>query len=225
MTAAIPRPHGIEEQGRPVALVVLADTSGSMTGEPISILNSSLATMVQDLQSDTTIKDLVHLVLITFDDTARIVVPLTPISQGRLPQLQANGMTAMGAAFKLAESELADTSRITSRWTMPVIALCSDGKPNDPGPNDPQWEQALHSLKSHERVQQANRVALAIGSAADLNVLRRFIDSGNPEEDGPRLVEADKPERIKEFFRLLTFLTKVHTKTQGKQRSIPIKII
>jgi uncharacterized protein YegL len=97
---------GIEKQARPLPLVILADTSGSMTGEKISSLNQALAALVQDLRADDQTKESVLFSLITFDSTVKEVVTLEPIKTVQLPKLSASGSTSMGQAFRVALSQL-----------------------------------------------------------------------------------------------------------------------
>jgi uncharacterized protein YegL len=197
---------GVERGARPLALVILADTSSSMSGQPITILNNSLASLIQDLQSDLQTKDSVHITLISFDSMARVVLSLQPVTAVTVPSLSANGSTAMGAAFRLALQELSDTQRIDRRWVQPVVALLSDGQPND------EWQTPLKDLVSHPRVRQAGRVALAVGPQADRAVLAQFASPEYP------VLEADQPDKIKTFFKYVTYVTKQMTRTQGVDR-------
>jgi uncharacterized protein YegL len=137
-----------------------------MMGEPIDRLNDGLAAMIRHLQTDPSSKESVHLLLISYGDSARIVVPLTSITEVRLPRLTAGGLAAAGAAIKLAESELAESEladkvKITHRWIPPLIVLCSvGGIPND------SWEEPLRAFKNHPRVSSAALAAVAMSPEA-----------------------------------------------------------
>lgn len=198
---------GIEKQARPLPLVILADTSGSMSGEKISSLNQALAALVQDLRADDQTKDSVLLSLVTFDGTVREVVTLAPINSVQLPTLTTRGSTSMGQAFRVALTQLADPQKLPTRCLMPVIVLASDGQPTD------EWRTPLDELKNHQRVGNALRLALAIGSDADMNVLQAFVSTEYP------VLKADEPDKIKTFFKFVTFATKRVFKSGGRDKT------
>jgi len=198
---------GIEKQARPLPLIILADTSTSMQDHgKISSLNQALAALVQDLQSDDQTKDSVLLSLITFDSTVKEVIALAPIKSAQLPKLTANGSTCMGEAFRVALSELADPQRLPTRCLLPVIVLATDGQPQD------DWRTTLNDLKTHNRVGNALRLALAIGPDADIKMLETYVSSEYP------VLKADEPEKIKTFFKFVTYASKTIFKSGGKNR-------
>lgn len=80
--------------------------------------------------------------------------------------------TDMGAALRLAAAELR-VPPMPARALPPVLSLVSDGQPTD------DFEPALAELLSLPWGKKAVRVAIGIGSDADLGVLGRFI--ANPE--------------------------------------------
>jgi uncharacterized protein YegL len=174
---------GIDKQARPLPLVILADTSGSMSGEKISSLNQALAALVQDLRADDQTKDSVILSLVTFDSTVKEVVTLAPINTVQLPKLTTTGSTSMGQAFRVALTQLADPQRLPTRCLMPVIVLATDGQPTD------DWRTPLDELKNHNRVGNALRLALAIGADADTKVLETFVSTEYP------VLKADEPDK------------------------------
>src|ERR1044072_638325 len=176
---------GIEKQARPLPLVILADKSGSMSGDKISSLNQALAALVQDLKADDQTKDSVLLSLITFDSTVSEVLSLAPINSVQLPTLSASRSTSMGQVFRVALTHLADPQRLPNRCLMPVIVLATDAQPTD------DWRVPLDELKNHSRVGNALRLGLAIGADADMNMLQQFVSTEYP------VLLADQPEKIK----------------------------
>jgi uncharacterized protein YegL len=58
---------------------------------------------------------------------------------------------------------------MTGRQLPPVIVLASDGYPTD------DYEGGLEALFAAEHAESAIRIAIAIGSEADLEILERFI--------------------------------------------------
>jgi uncharacterized protein YegL len=89
---------------------------------------------------------------------------------------------------------------------MPVIVLASDGQPTD------DWRVPLDELKNHHRVGNALRLALAIGSDADMKVLEDFVSTEYP------VLKADEPEKIKSFFKFVTWESKKVFKSGGRDR-------
>lgn len=190
-------PGGISLQARKLPLIILADTSGSMTGAKIASMNQALQDLAQELRSDQMTAETVLVSLITFNNQVHEVCILQPIRNVNIPTLTASGATAMGAAIRVALAHLSDRTRLPISCTTPTIALCSDGRPTD------QWRQPLEELKRHPLASRAARVALAIGEDADASILAEFI--GNPEFP---VLRADEADKIQSFFQWVTLHTK-----------------
>jgi uncharacterized protein YegL len=88
--------------------------------------------------------------------------------------LAAEGATNLGAAFYELNAKLSRNSflQAPSASVAPVIMLMSDGLPSD------EWEGALAKLKNNNWFKSAVKVALAIGSDADVDILAQF--TGDP---------------------------------------------
>lgn len=201
---------GIEAQARPLPLIILADTSYSMIGEKISNLNQAMAMLVQDLQADEQTRESVMLSLITFDSAVNEVITLESIKTVRLPTLRANGETSMGQAFRVALSQVGDPQRLSARCLQPVIVLATDGQPTD------EWRTPLDELKNHHRASNAIRLALAIGSDADMRMLEDYVSTEYP------VLLANQANQIKVFFRFVTFVSKKVFKSGGRNRKQPL---
>ena len=83
----------------PVYFVI--DCSRSMNGELMDQVRRSISSILADLRSDPFAVDSVHLSLVVFSDSARQLIPLTPLTKFQLPELAPAGATALGAAFQL----------------------------------------------------------------------------------------------------------------------------
>ena len=70
---------------RRLPVYLLLDTSGSMSGEPIQQVKNGVQMLVSALRQDPQALETAYLSVITFDTTAREVVPLTD-----LPSFQAH---------------------------------------------------------------------------------------------------------------------------------------
>ncbi|KAA6318984.1 hypothetical protein EZS27_031068 [termite gut metagenome] len=67
----------------PVYLVL--DTSGSMTGEPIEAVKNGVQVLVSSLRTDPYALETAFLSVITFDSSAKQIVPLTELENMQLP--------------------------------------------------------------------------------------------------------------------------------------------
>jgi uncharacterized protein YegL len=79
----------IKHQIMPVYVVV--DTSASMAGEPIQQAESLLRAMSEKLLDDPCAVDAAHLGVVSFDDEARVLCPLTAIAAFTPPAFNVTG--------------------------------------------------------------------------------------------------------------------------------------
>ena len=188
---------------RPLPVIILADTSGSMDGEKIQALNAALRETFADLATPADPRGEVHLALITFDSAVREVLPLTPASQASPPELKASGRTAMGAAFEAVRAMLEDPDRIPRRAYNPTVVLISDGRPTDA------WQQPLTALLESTRGGSAVRLAMGIGADADKPMLADFV--ANSEIP---VIQGQDARSIQQFFRWVTFSVKSRSRSK-----------
>lgn len=118
----------------PIFLVV--DTSGSMGGARIAAANDMVPAILDVCMEDTSVADMLRLGVLSFDTSPRVEMPFGPAKGVVPPVLRASGLTAYGAAFDLARSEVetaiaglrADGFRSVVR---PTIFFVTDGQPTD----------------------------------------------------------------------------------------------
>lgn len=179
---------------RPLPVILLADISGSMSVEgKIEALNQSVREMLSTFSSSDDLRAEIHVAVITFGGEARLHVPLQPASSVKWVDMSADGGTPMGQAMTLAADLVEDKDKIPGRAYRPTVVLISDGQPTD------SWQAGLDRLTKQGRAQKADRMALAIGGDADVDMLRRFLG----DEKKQVFVAADA-RRIKDFFQFVT---------------------
>jgi uncharacterized protein YegL len=179
---------------RPLPVILLVDASGSMAeGGKIAALNQAVRDMLAAFSSSDDLRAEIHVAILTFGGVARVHTPLQPASAVRWADIQAGGGTPMGSAMTLAAELIDDREQVPARAYRPTVVLVSDGQPTD------DWTAGLKRLTQQGRAQKADRMALAIGADADVEMLRRFL----VDEKKQVFVAADA-RRIREFFAFVT---------------------
>ena len=174
---------------RRLPVYLLLDTSGSMSGEPIEAVKNGMRVLITTLRQDPFALETAFLSVITFDSKAHQIVPLTDLSAFRMPEIFANGSTALGDALTVLSRRVDDevvksTYDRKGDWK-PIVFIMTDGKPTD------DWEAGLRKFQ-----QRTFGIVVACGAGhdADLKVLKRITD---------HVVQLDTTDSsvIKSFFR------------------------
>lgn len=187
MTSADDRPlmpgGGISR--RPLDLFILADCSGSMSGEKIQALNYAIADMLPHLatwehdQGECTVR--VRAVSFGTDVRWHVEQP-TPVSELRWPSLKPEGLTHMGEALETVAGAI---NQLERRALRPAIVMITDGRPTD------DFDRGLSALFATPGGRAALRLAIAIGRDADPLPLKRFTD-----DPSVPVLSADRTEEI-----------------------------
>ena len=187
----------VVQKARPLPVIVLADTSGSMSVDgKIDALNMALREMIRSMGGQECLKAEIHISLVTFGGEAKELVQMTPAYQfefDNTSDLMATGGTPMGQAFNIARQIVEDKQRISTRSYRPTIILISDGIPTDA------WKGELDKLLNSERASKATRLAMAIGQDADETVLKEFISDAEIP-----VIKAKDARDIEKFFKCVT---------------------
>lgn len=206
----------VVQTARPLPVIVLADTSGSMSENgKIEALNKGLKDMISSFALESRLRAEVQVSLITFGgERAELNLELTPAHQIQdFVPLQAGGMTPLGSALTIASQMIEDREYIPSRAYRPVIVLVSDGYPND------LWQEPLNQLVKGERAAKASRLAMAIGGDADEDMLKAFIN--DPEAP---LFKAENARDIYRFFRAVTMSVSARSQSATPNQSALFQI-
>lgn len=162
----------------------LLDVSGSMAGTAIAQLNQGIKSTIDALRQklgDSTESHL-KISIMRFSSGAAWITG-TPESDYSeyiedftdIPELQAAGLTHLGAALRLLEKGLSRNTMLKSVTgnRKPIIIVMTDGMPTD------DWESALQSINNNRWFQQSTKIGIALGDQADENVLAKVV--GNHE--------------------------------------------
>jgi uncharacterized protein YegL len=160
---------------RRLPVYILLDTSGSMRGEPIHSVNVGLHSMLSALRQDPYALESVYLSIITFDIEAREYLPLTPLDQVQLAEVNVPnaGATFMGAALELlierVDAEVRKSSVDAKGDWRPLLFIMTDGSPSDVYA----YQQAIPQIQQRNF---ASIVACAAGPKAKQEHLLQLTD-------------------------------------------------
>jgi uncharacterized protein YegL len=195
---------------RQMVMFFLIDTSGSMEGTKISSVNTAIREVIPELRDVGGADIDLKIAVLEFSTGLRWQNPAGPVSVETFAwnNLAAGGVTNMGAAFHELNAKLSRNSflQAPSASLAPVIILMSDGLPSD------EWENSLGVLKNNTWYKSAVKVALAIGSDADAEVLARF--TGDPEA----VLTVYTPETLRAWIKKVSI-----TSSQIGSRSQPLQ--
>ena len=200
-------------EARPLPVILLLDSSGSMEGDKINILNAAVREMLQSFANEDDISAAINVGVIQFGRTVGWHQPLLPVEDviDQWSDLTASGKTPLGQALTLLRDSIEDRNIVSSRAYRPTIVLVSDGKPTD------DWGGPMAELLASPRASKAARFAMGIGADADSVILSQFIDTAS----GLRVFEAHEAGRIQKFFRFVTMSVTTRTRSGNPNEIIP----
>ena len=157
---------------RRLPVYLLLDTSGSMYGEPIEAVKNGVQVLVSTLRQDPYALETAYLSVITFDNSAKQVAPLTELSTFQMPNIEANGCTALGEALTLlanrVDSEVTKTTADVKGDWKPLVFIMTDGEPTD---------DLNKGLIEFRKRKFGMVVACAAGQGANTNTLKQITES------------------------------------------------
>ena len=196
-------------KARPLPVLLLLDTSGSMGGEKISTLENAVNEMVSSFKSEAAKEIGIQVGIITFGASVDYQLPLQDVASINEIRCGACGPTPMGTALRMAKDIIEDKDIIPSNGYRPTVVLVSDGQPND------EWQAAMDTFIKEGRSSKCERMAMAIGSDADISVLQKFVSGEN------QVFQAADASKIKDFFRFVTMSVSVRSKSADPNKLLP----
>ncbi len=191
---------------RRMPVYLLLDVSGSMQGAPIFAVEQGIQILQTELINQPQAVEVVHLGVITFETSAREIVPLTPITSFTPPPLSAGGGTSLGAAFRelgnALDREIIPTTPQKKGDYKPLVFLLTDGEPTD------SWEPELYALKSRREKKVGAIIALGCGDAVNTSVLHSITEQ-------VMLMDDVTPDNLRAFFKWVSASVTTASKSVG----------
>ncbi|MBQ3654885.1 MAG: VWA domain-containing protein [Synergistaceae bacterium] len=158
---------------RRLPVYLLLDCSGSMMGAPIEAVKQGITTLLSELKGDPQALETAYLSVITFESTARQVVPLTELIQFQAPSIEASGMTALGGALNVLmdcmNNEVRKSTETQKGDWRPMVFIMTDGYPTD----EDVLKSAAAKLKT---MKTANIIACLCGDDANPEFLKQITE-------------------------------------------------
>jgi uncharacterized protein YegL len=135
MSEELIREHVAVEPGQLVMpFYLICDVSYSMLHD-MPALNDALGRLKRAIVAEPTVDDVAHICIMTFSDTAKVVMPLGQMSEHPVPVLSVEGGTNYGAAFiELAHTIKRDAAALKQQGYKvyrPCAFFLTDGEPLD----------------------------------------------------------------------------------------------
>lgn len=158
-----------DEPARPVAMALVLDVSGSMSGEKIQQARQSVVEMIDRMRDND------QIALITYSDSARVVQPLARVGDvraslhTRVPTIEIEGGTNIPAGLVAGTQALSEAPPTLTRR----IVLLSDGR--DGSGRD---LEALAGDVRQRAEQGVTLSSLGVGADYDEHYMARLADAG-----------------------------------------------
>lgn len=155
-----------------VAVCLVLDTSGSMSGAPIDELNKGVKLFIDAIKNDDIAKYAAEVAIVTFGGNVEVYSDFQNIENFSFRDLDADGGTPMEEAvmqaLDLLETRKKEYVDAGVDYYQPWMVIMSDGMPDYP-PN--QSSQITYDMASKRKL---SCFQLGIGDGADMQTLAKF---------------------------------------------------
>jgi len=164
----------VEKPRRTMVLFFIVDTSGSMDGKKIGAVNLAIREVIPEIRglSGSNADSVIKIAALEFSSGATWITKSGPVEAENFNwnNIDAAGVTDFGAMCKALNEKLSTKAFMNeaSGSFAPALFLLSDGEPTD------NWQGELDKLRGNNWFKAAIKVAVAIGDAADQDVLAAF---------------------------------------------------
>ena len=170
-------PEFVENPENRCPVILLLDTSRSMSGQPIQELTQGLKTFKDEVFRDTQASLSVEVAIVQFGASVKLVQDFITIDDFIPPLLTADGMTPMGEAIEYA-LDLLEKRKATYRengiqYYRPWIFMITDGAPTD------SWGKAASRLREAELDNKLLFFAVGV-EGADMDTLNHVVPPSRP---------------------------------------------
>lgn len=204
-------PEFVENPENRCPVVLLLDTSSSMSGEPIDELNRGVSIFKEEVLKDTKASLSVEVAIATFGPV-QLVQDFVTIPEFTPPTLEANGLTPMGAAIEFGLDAIESRKEIYKangiQYYRPWIFLITDGAPTDA------WENAARRVREGEAEGKFCFFTVAV-EGADMDTLKEI----NTVERPPILLNGLDFKSL--FVWLSTSMKRVSSAKVGEMLALP----
>lgn len=172
-------PEFVENPSNRCPVILLLDTSGSMSGQPIEQLNRGLSAFIEDVRKDEQASLSVELAVVTFGGSPKLINNFQTVDEFEPPYLSADGLTPMGEAIDYA-LDLLQTRKTNYKengvqYYRPWVFLITDGAPN----NDSPWQSAANRVKQAEAEKRVLFFTVAV-EGANMETLKQIAPPERP---------------------------------------------
>ncbi|NJK30262.1 MAG: VWA domain-containing protein [Acaryochloris sp. RU_4_1] len=174
----IGQPEFVENPENRCPVILLVDTSSSMSGAPMDALNSGLEAFKEAVIQDEQAALRVDVAIVSFGPV-ELVQDFVTIDQFMPLHLEAHGLTPMGEAISFA-LDLLENRKVAYRdngiqYYRPWVFMITDGAPNPDSP----WQQAAERLKNAEAQRKLSFFAVGV-QGADMTILNQISPPERP---------------------------------------------
>lgn len=198
-------------QNRSLPVILLLDVSGSMSGDKIKKLHEAVLDMINCFVDQSKKETYIKVAIFTFGRETNLHTPYTDakeLNANGIGEFTADGGTPLGHILNMAKGLIEDKEETLGSDYTPSVVLVSDGAPND------HWEEPLRNFINDGRSAKTQRIAVAIGSDADKDMLSKFTCD-------PSLVfYAEDAGDIVDIFKKVTMSVSLRTRAKDHD-SIP----